>query len=49
MKAIHMILHDHLSIRKLRIRWIPPNLTETQKQARVKWSKAIENIMKTLR
>ncbi|KAG5319812.1 SETMR methyltransferase, partial [Pseudoatta argentina] len=39
MKAIHMILHDHLSVRKLYSRWIPHNLTETQKQARVTWSK----------
>ena len=39
MKAIHTILHDHLSVRKLCSRWIPHNLTETQKQARVKWSK----------
>ena len=38
MKAIHTILHDHLSVRKL-CSWIPHNLTETQKQARVKWSK----------
>ncbi|KYN35096.1 hypothetical protein ALC56_10566 [Trachymyrmex septentrionalis] len=39
MKAIHTILHDHLSVRKLCSRWIPHNLTEAQKQARVKWSK----------
>ncbi|KYN31822.1 hypothetical protein ALC56_13961 [Trachymyrmex septentrionalis] len=38
MKAIHTILHDHLSVRKL-CSWIPHNLTEVQKQARVKWSK----------
>ena len=39
MKAIHMILHDHLSVRKLWSRWIPHNLTEAQKQAHVKWNK----------
>ena len=39
MKAIHTILHDHLSVRKLCSRWIPHNLTEAQKQTRVKWSK----------
>ena len=39
MKAIHTILHDHLSVRKLCSHWIPYNLTEAQKQARVKWSK----------
>ena len=38
MKAIHD-LHDHLSVRKLCSHWIPHNLTEAQKQARVKWSK----------
>ncbi|KAG5335789.1 SETMR methyltransferase, partial [Acromyrmex heyeri] len=39
MKAIHTILHDHLSVRKLCSRWIPHNLIEAQKQAPVKWSK----------
>ena len=40
MKAIHTILHDHLSVRKLSYsRWIPHNLTEAQKQTRIKWSK----------
>ena len=39
MKVIHTILHDHLSVRKLCSRWILHNLTEAQKQARVKWSK----------
>jgi len=43
MKAMHTILHDHLSIRKLCSRWIPHNLTEAQKQARVKWSKEMLN------
>ncbi|KAG5347244.1 SETMR methyltransferase, partial [Acromyrmex charruanus] len=38
-KTIHTILHDHLSVRKLCSRWISHNLTEAQKQARVKWSK----------
>ena len=32
MKAIHTILHDHLSVRKLCNRWIPHNLTEAQAQ-----------------
>ena len=39
MKAIYTILYDHLSVRKLCSRWIPHNLTEAQKQVRVKWSK----------
>ena len=30
MKAIHTILHDHLSVRKLCSSWIPHNLTEVQ-------------------
>ena len=41
-EAIHTILHDHLSIRKLCSRWIPHDLTEAQKQVRVKWSKEIQ-------
>ena len=32
MKAIHTILHDHLSIRKLCSCWIPHNFTKAQKQ-----------------
>ena len=43
MKAIHTILHDRLSVRKFCNRWIPQNLTEAQKQARVKWSKEMES------
>jgi len=39
MKAIHTILHDHLSVQKLCNHWIPHNLNEAQKQVRVKWSK----------
>lgn len=39
MKAIHTILHDHLNVRKLCSRWISHNLTEAQKQTRVKWCK----------
>ena len=31
MKAIHTILHDYLSVRKLCSRWIPHNLTEEVK------------------
>lgn len=38
-KQIHTILHDHLHVRKLCSRWIPHNLKEEQKQARVKWCK----------
>lgn len=38
-KTIHKILHDHLAARKLCSRWIPHNLTEAQKEARVKWCK----------
>lgn len=37
MKQINQILHDNLGVRKLCSRWIPHNLTESQKQARVKW------------
>jgi len=43
-KAIHTILHDHLSVRKLFNRWILYNLTETQTHARIKWSKEIQPI-----
>jgi [histone H3]-lysine36 N-dimethyltransferase SETMAR len=39
MTQIKTILHDHLGVRKLCARWIPHNLTEAQKKARVKWSK----------
>ncbi|KAG5325413.1 SETMR methyltransferase, partial [Acromyrmex heyeri] len=39
MKAIHTILHNHLSVWKLCSRWMPHNLTEVQKQVRVKWKK----------
>lgn len=39
MKQIHEILHEHLAVKKLCARWIPHNLTEAQKKARVKWSK----------
>ena len=44
MKAIHTILHDHLSVRKLCSCWIPHNLIEAQKQARVKRSKKMLKI-----
>lgn len=37
MKQINEILHNHLNVKKLCSRWIPHNLSETQKQARVKW------------
>lgn len=35
--AIKIILHDHIGVRKLCARWIPHNLTESQKKARVDW------------
>jgi len=38
MKAIHTILHDHLSVWKLCSHWTH-NLTKAQKQVHVKWSK----------
>lgn len=37
--AIHSILHEHLAVRKICSRWIPHNLTEAQKNARVNWCK----------
>lgn len=39
MKAIHIILHDHLKVRKFCSRWIPQNFTEAQKQDSVKGAK----------
>jgi len=47
MSAIQKILHDHLAIRKLCSRWIPHNLTQAQKEARVKWCKV--NLKKYMR
>ncbi|GBP23317.1 hypothetical protein EVAR_76032_1 [Eumeta japonica] len=31
MNQVHKILHEHLGVRKLCIRWIPYNLTDAQK------------------
>nr|XP_012227307.1 PREDICTED: uncharacterized protein LOC105675080 [Linepithema humile] len=39
MTQIRTILHDHLAVRKLCARWIPHNLTQAQKKARVDWCK----------
>ena len=36
---MHSILHEHLAVKKICSRWIPHNLTITQKQARVDWCK----------
>ena len=41
--SIHKILHDHLAVRKVCSRWIPHNLTKTQKDARVDWCKQMLN------
>lgn len=41
MSQIKTILHKHLTVRKLCSRWIPHNLTEVQKKARVTWSLAM--------
>ena len=37
--SIHSILHKHLTVKKICSRWIPHNLSITQKKARVDWSK----------
>lgn len=39
MTQINQILHEHLAVKKICARWIPHNLTEVQKKARVKWCK----------
>lgn len=39
MKSINKILHDHLAVKKIYSRWIPDNLTNAQKEARVNWCK----------
>jgi histone-lysine N-methyltransferase SETMAR len=41
MTSINKILHDHLGVKKICSRWIPHNLTTAQKEARVKWCKAM--------
>lgn len=35
--SVHKILHDHLRVRRIVSRWVPHNLTDAQKQARVQW------------
>lgn len=37
--SIHKILHEHLAVKKVCCRWIPHNLTNGQKDARVDWCK----------
>ncbi|EFN60885.1 Histone-lysine N-methyltransferase SETMAR, partial [Camponotus floridanus] len=39
MNCIQMILHEHLAVKKICSRWIPHNLTTTQKKDRVNWCK----------
>ena len=39
--SIHSILHEHLIVKKICLRWIPYNLSIAQKKARVDWSKEI--------
>ncbi|CAK9815952.1 Histone-lysine N-methyltransferase SETMAR [Anthophora plagiata] len=39
MTSIHKILHEHLAMKKICSRWIPHNLTNSQKRARVNWCK----------
>lgn len=41
MTAISKILHEHLGVRKICSRWVPHNLSSEQKDARVKWCKAM--------
>lgn len=40
---IHSILHDHLHVVKRTPRWVPRNLTEEQKAARVEWCHFMKN------
>ncbi|KYQ48359.1 Histone-lysine N-methyltransferase SETMAR [Trachymyrmex zeteki] len=39
--SIYKILHDHLAVKKVCSRWIPHNLTKSQKDARVDWCKQV--------
>lgn len=39
MTSINKILHEHLAVKKICSRWIPHNLTNVQKKARVDWCK----------
>ena len=37
--SIHLILHEHLTVKNICSRWIPHNLSIAQKKAVVDWSK----------
>lgn len=37
---IFQILHDHLAVKNVFARWVPHNLTKSQKDAMVRWCKA---------
>lgn len=39
MTSINKILHEHLIVKKICSRWIPHNLTNAQKKARIDWCK----------
>ena len=41
MTSINKILHEHLAVKEICSRWIPHNLTNAQKIARVDWCKEI--------
>ncbi|XP_015599901.1 histone-lysine N-methyltransferase SETMAR-like [Cephus cinctus] len=41
MTSINKILHEHLAVKKICSRWIPHNLTNAQKKARVDWCKGM--------
>ena len=41
---VHSILHDHLKVKKVCSRWIPHNLSQAEKDVRVKWCQ--ENLKK---
>lgn len=44
--AIQSILQEHLAVKKICSRWIPHNLTEAQKEARVNWCKEMRQKFK---
>ena len=37
--SIHLKLHEHLTVKKICLRWIPHNLSIAQKNARIVWLK----------
>ena len=41
--SLHEILHVHLRVRRIVSRWVPHNLTDAQKQARVEWCRDMIN------